>query len=196
VVIRNDHERSSDIKEQVMSDFTQAALIGGSISGMVILTQYGRRKLELRGILRSVGLVGGFGVYYGLGAPTGRPELWAYAVALGLGLVFAAIATAFTKVERDRVSGKVMTVCGVGFVATWVVALAARLVFVWCADYDGSFRTHLGEFMLNHHLESSVIAPFFLIWALTMVIGRIAATLVRSSHLPRVAATTPAKVTV
>ena len=42
-----------------MSDFTQAVLIGGSISGMVIATQYGRRKLELRGILRSVVLVAG-----------------------------------------------------------------------------------------------------------------------------------------
>ena len=163
-----------------MSDFMQAALIGGGIAAAVFASQLGRRDLSWHKIVFPLLSVAGFGFFYLKDAPTGSAELVLYAAGVGLGLVFAAIATLTTRMDRDVVTGKVMTVCGAGFVATWLVALGARLGFIALADHDDAFRAHLGEFMLNHELHESSIAPFFVIWALTMVVARIAAVQVRA----------------
>lgn len=167
-----------------MSDFQQALLMGGGIAALVLLTQVGRRVLDRRSLVRPLAVVGGVGYGYLSGAPTGHSELWLYGAGVGLGLVFAALATLFTGMERDAVTHKVMTVCGTGFVVTWVVALAARLVFVWEAEHNTGFRTQLGTFMYDHQIHEAAVAPFFVFWALTMVIGRVGANVVRAAHLP------------
>lgn len=167
-----------------MSDFQQAALIGGSIATVVIASQLGRRDLSWHKVVYPLLSVVGFGYGYLHGAPTARPELWLYAAAVGLGLVFGALATATTRVDRDATSGKVMTTCGTGFVATWLVALAARLVFIWAVEHDMAFREQVGTFMMSHEVHEAAIAPFFVIWALTMVLARLAAVLVRAGRLP------------
>ncbi|HWC22539.1 MAG TPA: hypothetical protein VG502_09590 [Flexivirga sp.] len=167
-----------------MSDFQQALLISGGIAILVLLTQYGRRDFTTHSVLRPLGMIGGVGYFYLRGMPTDRSELWLYAAGLGLGLVCGAVATVFTGIERDPRTGKVMTVCGVGFAATWLVVVAARLAFVWEADHNSTFREHLGTFMANHQLHEASIAPFFVIWALAMVVSRVAANAVRAGQLP------------
>lgn len=181
-----------------MSDFQQAALIGGGIATVVIASQLGRRDLSWHKVVYPLLSVIGFGYGYLNGAPTGRPELWLYAAAIGLGLVFGAVATATTGMERDAATGKVMTTCGAGFVATWLVALAARLAFVWAAEHDMAFREQVGAFMMDHQIHEAAIAPFFVLWALTMVTSRLVAVLTRAGRLPGapVAARRPAPVAV
>ncbi|RNI22800.1 hypothetical protein [Flexivirga caeni] len=169
-----------------MSDFQQALLISGGIAAVVLATQYGRRALSTHAILRPLGMIAGVAFFYLRGIPTDRSELWLYAAGLGLGLLCGAVATVFTRVERDAATGKAMTVCGAGFVATWLVVVGARLLFVWEADHNAAFRMHLGQFMMNHQLHESSIAPFFVLWALTMVVSRIAANLLRAVRLPQV----------
>ena len=171
-----------------MSDFSQAALIGGGIAAVVFASQLGRRDLSWHKVVYPLLSVAGFGYGYLSDAPTGRPELWLYAAAIGLGLVFGAVATATTGMERDRTTGRIMTTCGAGFVATWLVALGARLAFIWAVEHDMGFREQVGTFMMSHYIHESAIAPFFVIWALTMLLARLAAILVRAGQLP--AATT------
>lgn len=170
-----------------MSDFQQAALIGGGIAAVVLASQLGRRDLTWHKVVYPLLSVLGVGYGYLAGAPTGRPELWLYAAGLGLGLLFAAAAAATTGVERDRVTGAVMTTCGAGFAATWLVALAARLVFIWAVEHDAGFREQVGTFMMGHQIHEAAIAPFFVVWALTMVVARIAAVLVRAGQEPALA---------
>lgn len=71
------------------------------------------------------------------------------------------------------------TTCGVGF-----VAVLARLAFVWAVENVGTIHDHFGLFMMNHQIEETAIAPFFVIWALTMVVARIIAIQLRASRLP------------
>lgn len=61
-------------------------------------------------------------------------------------------------------------VCGVGFVATWLVALAARLSFIWAVTNVGWVHDEVGTYVFAHSIEVSASAPFFVLWALTMVV--------------------------
>jgi hypothetical protein len=68
------------------------------------------------------------------------------------------------------------------------VALVARLAFIWAVDNVGAVREQVGTFMLSHQIETSAIAPFFVICALTMVVGRIVAIQIRARKLAAVPA--------
>jgi membrane protein CcdC involved in cytochrome C biogenesis len=176
-----------------MSDLAQAALIGGGIFVVVMLSQLGRRQHSLKGLVRPLVTVAAFGFFYLRDAPTATHGEWSlYAIGVALGLVFGAIAVATTRMELDTSTGKVMTTCGAGFVATWLVALAARLVFIWSATNVPAVHDRVGELMLSHQVEVSALPPFFVLWALTMVVSRVAVVQVRAHRLAAGAvATTP-----
>lgn len=171
-----------------MSDFMQALLIGGSIFVAMLFTGLGRRALTTRTVVRPLVIVGVFAVIYLKSAPLATGGEWGlYAVGVALGLVFGGLAAYFTKVERDAETGTVMTVAGAGFATTWFVAMAARLVFVWAVTDIPAFREQVGLFMMSHQIQESAIAPFFVIWALTMVVARVGAIQVRARRLPAAA---------
>lgn len=171
-----------------MSDLVQAAVIGGSIFVAVMASQLGRRDLSWHKVVYPLISVGAFGWFYLEDAPTATHGEWSlYAIGIALGLVFGAVATLTTRMELDTVTGKVMTTCGLGFLVTWLVALAARLAFIWSANHVSSVHTEVGELMVRHQVEVSALAPFFVLWALTMVVSRIAVVLLRARRLRAVA---------
>lgn len=175
-----------------MSDFMQALLIGGGIFVAMLFTGLGRRALTTGAVVRPLVIVGIFAVTYLTSAPLSTGGEWGlYAAGVGLGLVFGGLAAYFTKVERDAETGKVMTVAGAGFATIWFIAMAARLVFVWAVTDIPAFRDQVGIFMMNHQIVASAIAPFFVIWALTMVVAKVASVQVRARRLP---AASPARV--
>lgn len=81
-------------------------------------------------ILTSVAVVIGAGFSYLEKAPTDPHSLAAYAVAIGVGLVFAGLATASTRSWIDVSTGKRMTRCGIAFLAVWATAMLMRVAFV------------------------------------------------------------------
>lgn len=168
-----------------MSEFMQALLIGGSIFLVMLFTGLGRRKLTTHAVIRPLIIVGVFAVIYLKSAPTATGGEWAlYAVGVAIGLLFGSVAALFTKVERDTETGAVMTVAGAGFAITWFVAMALRLLFVWAVTDLPAFREQVGIFMMGHQIEQSAIAPFFVIWALAMVVSRVVAIQIRARRLP------------
>lgn len=168
-----------------MSDFMQALLVSGGVAALMLITQYGRRTFTMHSMLRPLLVLPVVAFVYLRNVPTDNSELWLYAAGVGLGLVCGTATTVFTRVERDASTGKVMTVCGLGFAATWLLVVAARLAFVWEADNSAGFRQHLGQFMMNHQLHAASLAPFFVLWALVMVGSRVAANAVRAGRLPQ-----------
>lgn len=128
--------------------------------------------------------VGIFGFSYLKDVPPNSAGEWAvYGTAVALGLVFGAIATLTTTVERDATTGKIMTIGGTGFLITWRVAVVARLLFIWSVENVGTLHDHFGLFMMNNRIEEKAIAPFYVIWALTMVVSRIVAIQLRARNL-------------
>ncbi len=165
-----------------MSDLAQAALISGGIFAVVMLTQFGRRANRTMSTLRPILMVVGVGYGYLAGAPTDTSSLKVYLAAVGVGLLFAAGAVATTRVEVDRLTGTASTICGLGFVTVWLVAMAARLAFIWLVENNLWARNEFGTWMISHHVDFAVIAPFFVIWALTMVLARVAVVQLRIRH--------------
>ena len=165
-----------------MSDLAQAALISGSIFAVVMLTQFGRRANRPLSAWRPIIMVVLVGYGYLAGAPTDATSVKVYLAAVGVGLTFAAGAVVFTRVEVDRLTGRAYTVCGLGFVTVWLVAVAARLTFIWLVENNLWARNEFGTFMITHHVDLTVIAPFFVIWALTMVLARVAVVQLRIRH--------------
>lgn len=175
-----------------MSDFMTALVISGGIFALMMATQLGRREYTLHRVLLSVFSVAGFGYAYLRHIPTGGSSIALYVVGIVIGAVFAVLATLGTGIERDTASGKLFTRTGAAFVVTWLVAVALRIGFVWSVENVGSFRNHVGMFMMNHQIGESSVAPFFVLMALTTVIGRVVAVKVRISRLSRTPALAPA----
>ncbi|MBE7162222.1 MAG: hypothetical protein INR72_13335 [Williamsia herbipolensis] len=71
-----------------MSDLTQSIVMSGGFFALMLVTQFGTRSLSTHRILASVGIVVGVGFSYLEAAPTDAHSLAAYAVAVGVGLVF------------------------------------------------------------------------------------------------------------
>lgn len=167
-----------------MSELAQAALISGSIFLVMMVMQFGRRSYTKAALLRPLIMVGVFGVIYLKDAPLqNTAEILTYVAALALGLAFGLAAAAVTKVDRDPNTGKAFTISRWGFVAIWGAAMLARLAFVWAVTDLPWARDHFGEFMITHQISFDAIAPFFVLWALTMVIARVVVLQVRIRRL-------------
>ncbi|RIJ71275.1 hypothetical protein D1871_14735 [Nakamurella silvestris] len=168
-----------------MSEFMTTLAISLSILAMMVLTQFGRREYTARAAVRPLVVVLVLGYIYLKDAPISGPEVLLYAAGIGIGLVFAVLATISTRLELDPESGRRYTLCGAGFVATWLVAVAVRIAFVWSVDNLEGFRNAVGTFMYQHQLAEGSIAPFFVLMALATVLGRTVAVRMRVNALGR-----------
>ena len=165
-----------------MSDFMQSLVISGSIFAVMMLSQLGRREYTWHKVLFPLLSVAGFGYYYLKDATFAGNATWLYLVGIVIGAVFAVFTTATTRLERGT-DGKIYTTTGAGFVLSWLVAVVLRVGFVWGVTYLAEFREHVGIFMMNHQLLESTIAPFFVLMALTTVVGRVVALKVRTNRM-------------
>lgn len=166
-----------------MTDMQQALTIGGTIFGVMMLTQFGRRHYNLHKIVTPFVTVALVGWFYLKAMPTAGADWAVYGVGAAVGLVFGVVAAAATGVDRDAL-GKAWTRCGWGFVTAWLAVMALRIAFVALADHDETFHRHLGEFMVSHHIVEGAIAPFFVIMALAMVLVRAALVGIRVRRTP------------
>lgn len=178
-----------------MTDMEQALTISGVIFGVVMLTQYGRRKYSLHKLVQPVLTVALVGFFYLRDMPDTGADWAVYGVGAAIGLVFGVITNAVTGVERGA-AGKVFTRCGLGFLTAWVALVAVRVAFIALADHNDGFRRHLGQFMFEHGIVQDAIAPFFVIMALVTVVSRMALVAARARNARSVDAGTAPRVPV
>lgn len=153
-----------------MSELAQAALISGGIFVMVMASQFGRRRYSRTGVIRALATVAIVGYFYLKSMPFNTASEWsAYAVALGLGLLCGAIATVATRLQVDS-EGAIFTICRTGFLAIWGAVVVGRLIFIWAVTDVSWAHEQFGMFLMSQRIEIAAIAPFFVIWALTMVV--------------------------
>ncbi|MTD16080.1 hypothetical protein GIS00_19260 [Nakamurella sp. YIM 132087] len=164
-----------------MSEFVTSLLISGGIFAMMMLTQFGRRAYKLSHVTRPVIIVGVFAVIYLRDIPLTGAALVVYGAGIAIGAAFAAVAVLTTKLERTGTG--FVTVTGLPFLFTWLVAMLLRVGFVWAVDNVDAFRNQVGEFMINTGISVDSFAPFFVLMALTMVLGRVIAVAVRAHRL-------------
>lgn len=179
-----------------MSEFMTALLISGSIFVLMMATQLGRREYTWHKVLTPVLSVAGFGYAYLRNLPTGGSSVTLYLVGIAIGAVFAVLASLSTGVERESSTGKLITTTGRAFVLTWLVAMALRVGFVFSVDHLGNFRDQVGTFLMSHQIAQNSITPFFVLMALTTVLGRVVAVRTRMRRLTRTGAIASAPVAV
>ena len=172
-----------------MSDFTQSLVISGSIFAVMMVSQLGRREYSWHKIALPILSVAAFGWVYLRHLPTAGNAIWLYLVGIVIGGVFAVLTTMTTTIEQDPGTRKLFTRTGAAFVIAWLVAVALRIGFVWGVDNVSSFREQVGIFMMNHQLVQDSIAPFFVLMALTTVLGRVVALKIRANRMARVDST-------
>ncbi len=170
-----------------MSEFTQALVISGSIFAVMMVSQLGRREYSWHKVALPLLSVSAFGWAYLRHLPTAGNAIWLYLVGIVIGGVFAALTTMSTTIERDPSTTKLFTRTGASFVIAWLVAVLLRIGFVWGVDNVSSFRQHVGIFMMDHHLVQDSIAPFFVLMALSTVVGRVVALKIRAGRVTSVA---------
>ena len=164
-----------------MSDTVQNLLIAGGIFVLVVGTALGRRVLSTGRMLLPLVLVGVFAVIYLPQMPmhtTG--EVLFYLAAAALGALFGTGAALATKVDRDAATGRIVTISGVAFAAVWALATGLRVAFIIGVEPSTWMMQQVVALSTWAHLEQSAWAPFFVIWALTMVLVRLGLIVLRA----------------
>lgn len=169
-----------------MSEFMSALVISGSVFAVMMVSQLGRREYSWHKIAVPLLSVGAFGWVYLRHLPTAGNAVWLYLVGMIIGGVFAVLTTWSTTVEKDPETKRLFTNTGGAFVLAWLVAVALRIGFVWGVDNVPSFRDQVGIFMMNHQLVQPSVAPFFVLMALTTVLGRVVALKIRANRMNKV----------
>lgn len=167
-----------------MNPLLEALLMAGGIFAAMMLTQYGRRKFGPTSLARPLLITAALGGTYLTTMPfSGVGNLLTYLAGLAVGVGFGIAAAASTKVDRDPATGAIYTVCGRGFLMVWLVAMCLRLAFVWAVTDLPAVREHFGMFLVNAGISVDAIAPFFIIWAIAMVLTRVSSVVLRSRAL-------------
>ena len=120
-----------------MSDLQQALLISGGIFAVMVHSQYGTRESP-GARSRSRCSPSQSRLRLPARRPIAMPDLFVYAAgasddACAVGIAAAAC----TAIRRNANTGRILTVSGIGFVATWFVAMAVRI-----ASSGASRSTH------------------------------------------------------
>ena len=178
-----------------MNEILQVIAISGGIFAVMMVAQLGRRHYSWHKIAIPLVSIAAFGYGYLHAAPSNTSSIVLYLVGALIGAALAVPASLFTRLERNA-DGSVSTVCGRGFLITWAAAVLVRIAFVVAVDQVPAVRNAVGEFCFHHQIPETAIAPFFVLMALVMVVGRVAALAVRVRRLPLVAAAPRVAVTV
>jgi hypothetical protein len=161
----------------------QAILLSSAILAYVLLTQYGRRRFSWRMWLTAIVGIPVAAAVYLTRAPGHPDDICLYLASAAVGGAFGAAASAATRVERDKETGRLYTRCGPAFAATWTVALGTRVALVWALQDVPWFAKTAGSFLRDHQIGRSAIAAAFVLMAVTMYGLRIAVIAVRARKL-------------
>lgn len=149
---------------------------------MVMASQFGRRRYSRTGVIRALVTVAIVEYFYLKAMPFNTFAEWsAYAIALALGLLCGAVATVATRVQVDSEGA----ICRTGFLAIWGAVVLGRLIFIWAVTDASWAHEQFGMFLMSQRIEIAAIAPFFVIWALTMVVVRMVAVEIGIASLTR-----------
>lgn len=174
-----------------MSDLGMALTVSGSVFGVIMASQYGRRDYSWHKKVLPLVSVAVFAWFYLRHAPTASVDVAVYAVGAVIGVVFGLWAALATKVERDPRTGRMVTVSGLSFMFAFLTGVALRVLFVAFAEHVTWFRDPLGRFMSAHQITVAAIPPFFVLMATVMVATRVALVWRRAAAVGRRGAVAP-----
>jgi hypothetical protein len=149
------------------------------LAALIIGTQVGRRPFTLRRVILPLALAGYAGYHYLPGIPTVGGDLNFELALSAAGAALGVAAALLMRVERDGVTGRIVTQAGAAYAALWLAVLGGRLAFAWAAE--NVWRQPVGQFSIEHQITSTAAwTAAFVLMALAMVIARTAVVGIRA----------------
>jgi hypothetical protein len=151
------------------------------LAALVIATQVGRHTLSLHRLALPLLTVGLVGWQYLQSIPTRGGSLDFVLCCAAFGVLCGLLAASLVRIERDSLSGRVMTSAGVGYAVVWLVVLGGRLAFGYLAQHGWSAQVR--QFSIDHALTVNAWTAAFVMMALAMVVARTASIGLRALRL-------------
>ncbi|WP_067504200.1 hypothetical protein [Actinoplanes sp. TFC3] len=159
-------------------------LISIGILVLVLTTGLGTHEYAKHRLIRPVLIVLGVAAYYLHSFPTGGNDIPLVLAFAGFGLALGIGSGLLVKVHRDTSTGKILTTAGLGFATIWAGVTVARMLFIYGADHW--FTEALITFSRDNLITGAdAWTAAFVLMALTMVLARLAVTVIAASRVRR-----------
>jgi hypothetical protein len=143
-------------------------LLNIALVSLVVLQLRGRR-LDRRGLVLQLVLVGWAASHYLRGIPTVGNDALLVAVGIAAGLTFGCAAAMLTTLDMDR-DGVVVARATLGAAALWIVGIGMRMGFSLFVQYGG--RAAVGRFSQAHHITGEGWVSALVLMSLVEVVSR------------------------
>jgi hypothetical protein len=143
-------------------------LLNIGLISLVVLQLRGRR-LDRRGLVLPLVLVGWAASQYLHGIPTVGSDPALVATGVIFGLIFGSAAAVLTKLDVDS-SGVVVARATIAAAALWIVGIGMRMGFTLFVQYGG--RMTVGRFSATHHITPQGWVTALVLMALVEVVSR------------------------
>ncbi|MGN6474131.1 MAG: hypothetical protein ACTHK4_10870 [Mycobacteriales bacterium] len=146
---------------------------------LVVLQLRGRR-LDRRGLVLPLVLVGWAASQYLRGIPTVGNDGWLVALGVIAGLSFGTSAAKLTRLDVDR-DGVVVARATLGAAALWIVGIGMRMGFALFVQYGG--KATVARFSATHHITGQGWVTALVLMSLVEVVSRTLILWTRSRSL-------------
>ncbi|MBI0446030.1 hypothetical protein [Deinococcus sp. DB0503] len=151
-----------------------------SILALMLFTVIGRRTVTPMTYLRPLLIVGGVGLFFLRGMPTGGHDVPLELAGIAAGVVFGVLAAAASRVEQQ--GDAVIVQSGRLYALVWLAAIGLRVAFAELATRNADFGHWVVQFSLAHQITGAEAwRSAFVLMALVMVVTRVALIALRAS---------------
>jgi hypothetical protein len=141
------------------------------LTATVLIAQLGRHTLTWRRMLLPLAVAALVGRQYLQTIPTVGGDLDFEILCAAFGAACGVLAASLVTLERDAMSGRIITRAGLAYAAVWVSVLGGRLGFAYLAT--NAWSAQVRQFSIDHAITAGAWTSAFVLMALAMVVARI-----------------------
>ncbi len=157
---------------------TSALILSAAILVGVFISDLGRRTVTIHRLLRPLLIAGSAGALYLTGFASGGAGLALELAGAGTGAALGLLVAGLMRIEKSPQDGAAVSQAGAGYALLWIVAVGARLAFIYGSQHW--FSAGLGSWMLAHHVTADALTDALVLMALAMTTTRTLSLLIRS----------------
>lgn len=159
---------------------TAQYLLNVGLLAFVLWANLGTRTASRRRLMLPLLLVLVAGATFLRNLPTAGHDVALESVGVGAGIALGLVAAALVRIDRDS-EGRLVMRAGWAYAALWVAVIGGRMLFAYGADHW--FAAAIGRFSVTHQITGAdAWTAAFVLMALSMVVGRVAASAVLTAR--------------